>query len=135
MDHLLAEQGLAPESHPRLVPAARTATWPWPPRWPPAWATPALGIEAAARSFGLDFVPLVDEDYFLVCLATRWTARGAGPAPRAADSRPGPTRWPRCRATAPAAGEVLSLTRALPWWQFRTPKAAAADAGATQANA
>jgi len=25
-------------------------------------------------------------------------------------------------APAPAAGQVLSLTRALPWWRFRTPR-------------
>ena len=27
-----------------------------------------MGIEAAARAFGLDFVPIVAEDYFLVCM-------------------------------------------------------------------
>jgi molybdate-binding protein len=26
-----------------------------------------FGVEAAARQFGLDFVPLVTEDYFFVC--------------------------------------------------------------------
>ena len=30
------------------------------------------------------------------------------------------------------SGEVLSLTQALPWWHFRTPKAAAAPAVATR---
>ena len=31
-------------------------------------ADAGLGIEAAARSRGLDFVPLLQEDYYLVCL-------------------------------------------------------------------
>jgi hypothetical protein len=27
-------------------------------------------------------------------------------------------------ASAPTAGQVLSLTRALPWWSFRSPRPA-----------
>jgi putative molybdopterin biosynthesis protein len=83
-----------------------------------------VGIEAAAHAFGLGFVPLIDEDYFLVCLAEslahpgvarlRETLRGSG--------------WQHTLASLPGyapshSGEVLSLTRALRWWNFRTPKA------------
>lgn len=83
-----------------------------------------LGVAAAAAAFGLDFVPLVEEDYFLVCLddtletdavqrLRKLLARNA---------------WAQAVATLPGyrseqAGEVLSLTRALPWWRFRSPKA------------
>jgi putative molybdopterin biosynthesis protein len=84
-----------------------------------------LGIEAAAAQFNLHFVPLVEEDYYLVCLKDGleraavsrlrallggevWTAALlslAGCAPHA------------------LAGEVLALTKALPWWHYRAPKA------------
>jgi putative molybdopterin biosynthesis protein len=82
-----------------------------------------IGIEAAARAFGLDFVPLLEEDYFLVCLADALEHPAvhllrellAGPAWREALSG-----LPGCMPHR--AGEVLSLTRALPWWQFKEPK-------------
>ena len=125
-DHLLAEQGLTPahilsdpaaceDSH--LAVAAAVAA---------GVGDVALGIEAAAASFGLDFVPLVEEDYFLVCLAPL-LEQPAVQALRRVLQQPG---WTQTLATLPGchsaqAGEVLSLTRALPWWQFRTPKKAA----------
>ncbi len=86
-------------------------------------AEAGLGIEAAARQFGLDFVPLVEEDYFLVCLrdaldqppvlALREILRSAA--------------WREVVAALPGyaavhSGEVLSLTQVLPWWRFRAPK-------------
>jgi len=82
-------------------------------------ADAGLGIAAAAASRGLDFVPLLQEDYYLVCLkaalerppvqallqvlrSDAWRAQlGALPG-YAAD---------RC-------GEVLSLRQQLPWWEF-----------------
>jgi putative molybdopterin biosynthesis protein len=85
-----------------------------------------IGIEAAAHAFGLGFVPLIEEDYFLVCLAETLEHPAvrllrevlAGPDWRAAlASLPG--------YTPARAGEVLSLTRALPWWRFAKPKAQA----------
>ncbi len=83
-----------------------------------------LGIAAAAVQFGLDFVPLVQEDYFLVCLRDaleqppvqllRQVLRGQA--------------WQDTVAALPGyaaahSGEVLSLTRALPWWHYRSPRA------------
>lgn len=122
-DHLLAEQGRTPDdiaqyfdssedSH--LAVAAAVAA---------GVGDAALGIEAAARSFGLDFVPLVTEDYFLVCMAPT-LERPAVQALRAVLQQ---GAWADALATLPGyraalPGEVLSLTRALPWWQFRTPK-------------
>jgi putative molybdopterin biosynthesis protein len=93
-------------------------------------ADAGLGLEAAARSEGLGFVPLIEEEYFLVCLADALEQPAvralrevlASPAWRqAAGSRVG-------YATMPAAGQVLSLTRAFPWWRFRSPRPGA-DAG------
>lgn len=123
LEHLLVQEGLAlhatsgdapsvEDSH--LAVAAAVAS---------GAADAGLGIQAAASQFGLDFVPLVEEAYFLVCLrdtleqppllklrqllaSASWREKVAQlPGYRAADS-----------------GEVLSLTRALPWWHFRQGK-------------
>jgi putative molybdopterin biosynthesis protein len=84
------------------------------------------GIEAAARQFGLAFMPLVDENYFLVCLKDALDTPAVQRL-RAALTSPA---WPQLLATLPGhapqqPGEVLSLTRALPWWNYRQPKPAA----------
>lgn len=82
------------------------------------------GLQTAAQQFGLEFLPLTTEDYFLVCLkdalehpsVLRMCAALKAPA------------WHRMLAampgyeTSPVAGEVLSLTRVLPWWTYRRPK-------------
>jgi putative molybdopterin biosynthesis protein len=87
-------------------------------------ADAALGLEAAALAQGLGFVPLVEEDYFLVCLSDALEQ----PAVRALREVLASAAWRQVVATragyaaSPAAGQVLSLTRALPWWSFRTPK-------------
>ncbi|HSV84559.1 MAG TPA: substrate-binding domain-containing protein [Ramlibacter sp.] len=76
-----------------------------------------LGIEAAARARGLDFVPLLREHYYLVCLkdaleqpaivALRTLLQGAEWQARIAQL-PGYQPW--------RSGEVLSLKAELPWW-------------------
>lgn len=88
-----------------------------------------IGIEAAARAFGLAFVPLVEEDYFLVCLSDTLDH----PAVRALRHLMADPGWRQALSelpgyTADRGGEVLSLTRALPWWNFRQPKAVRAQA-------
>lgn len=123
-EHLLAREGLDPAAisgfnqapeHSHLAAATAVAS---------GHADAALGIEAAAAQLGLDFVPLVEEDYFLVCLkdllehpaVVRTREVLASPA------------WPGLLATLPGyaphpqAGQVLSLTRALPWWNFRSQR-------------
>lgn len=86
-------------------------------------ADAGLGIELAARAKGLEFVPLVQENYHLVCLKSaleepaivallavlqspRWQAQLASTAGYAPS---------RC-------GEVLSLREVLPWWDFAPKK-------------
>jgi molybdate-binding protein len=82
------------------------------------------GVEAAALEFGLHFVPLVEEDYFLVCLkhnldtppVLRLRAVLAGAAwADMLNSLPGyrPVAEP---------GKVLVMTSALPWWRYTRPK-------------
>lgn len=82
-------------------------------------ADAGLVIEAAARRLGLDFVPLREENYYLVCLKAAleeapimalrdllqrpdWTQR--------LEQLPGYTAW--------RSGEVLSLQGELPWWRL-----------------
>lgn len=86
-------------------------------------ADAGVGVEAAARAFGLGFVPLVEEDYFLVCLADALEQ----PAVLKLREAIADARWHAALSELPGytpahSGEVLSLTRALPWWNFRQPK-------------
>ena len=122
-DHLLARHGIsaqqlqastvaAEDSH--LAVAASIAS---------GAADVGVGIEAAARAFGLGFVPLMEEDYFLVCLADALDE----PAVLKLRAALADGRWHAAVADLPGyspahSGEVLSLTRALPWWRFKTPK-------------
>lgn len=135
-EHLLAEQGLDARrlsgldhavEHSHLAVATAVAS---------GRADAGLGVAEAAARLQLGWVPLVDEDYFLVCLqdsldhpavaalrqclaSPAWAAELGGLAGYAAP---------------PRAGEVLSLTRALPWWRFRAPKPGRADARAASAT-
>ena len=82
-------------------------------------ADAGLGIEAAARARGLDFVPLAQEHYFLVCLkdaldqpptaALRQLLQSPEWASRL-QALPGYEPW--------RSGEVLSLREQLPWWEL-----------------
>jgi putative molybdopterin biosynthesis protein len=86
-------------------------------------ADAGLGIEAAARARGLDFVPLVQEDYYLVCLKAALEeppVQALLAVLRGAD-------WQRALGALPGyepsrCGEVLSLRRQLPWWDFARPR-------------
>lgn len=85
------------------------------------------GIEAAAHAFGLDFLPLVEEDYYLVCMKPALDS----PAVRRLRAVLASAAWAEALAALPGysvqrAGAVLSLTQALPWWRFRRSKARAA---------
>ena len=78
-----------------------------------------LGIEVAARAQGLDFVPLVDEHYHLVCLKSALT----DPAIMALMALLQSPAWQAQLSALPGyrawhAGEVQSLRRVLPWWSF-----------------
>lgn len=132
-DHLLQQDGVSADSIARffeppedshLAVAAVVAS---------GQADAGMGIEAAARAFGLDFVPLVEEEYFLVCLKETLDH----PAVQRLCQVLQGTRWSQALQTLPgyavaeSAGEVLSLVRALPWWNYRSPRPVAlADEGA-----
>jgi putative molybdopterin biosynthesis protein len=82
-------------------------------------ADAALGIEVAARSRGLDFVPLVQEHYYLVCLKAALDQPPVQALLEVLHSK----GWRGLVAALPGydphgSGEVLSLRRQLPWWKF-----------------
>jgi putative molybdopterin biosynthesis protein len=123
IDHLLFEHGIeaasisgydgpAEDSHVAVAAAVASGA-----------ADVGPGIEAAAAQFGVGFVPLIAEDYFLVCL------KDALEHPAVAQLRAAlaSSAWPSALAPLPGyqpmhAGDVLSLTQALPWWHFRIAK-------------
>lgn len=123
LDHLLGEAGAGPDDLPgyhahcedsHLAVAAAIAS---------GLGEVGLGIEAAARQFGLAFVPLVAEDYHLVCLKDALEH----PAVRRLREVLASPLWQQRLAELPGyapshSGEVLSLIRALPWWHFRVPR-------------
>lgn len=123
MDHLLAEQGLAdasirgyhnPPEDSHVAVAAAIAS---------GLGDVGPGIESAAQQFGLDFIPLIVEDYFLVCLKDALEHPAVLKLRQALAS----PVWTHALTGLPGyepsrSGEVLSLTRALPWWHYRTPK-------------
>jgi len=87
-------------------------------------ADAGLGIEAAAAAYGLGFVPLLEEDYFLVCLKDALDHPGVAKLRGALAASAWPSLLAGLAGYEPAErpGEVLSLTRALPWWRYRAPK-------------
>ena len=117
-DELLARDGLKPEhlngyehvesSHTAVAQAIASGN-----------ADCGLGIEAAARVRGLDFIPLLREHYYLVCL------KDALDLPPVAALRDllQQEEWQALLARLPGyapwrSGEVLSLTEQLPWWEL-----------------
>lgn len=122
-DELLAEAGMAPES---IAGYAQTE----PSHGAVAQAVLAgqadagLGIEAAARGRGLDFVPVATEDYHLICLESALdTAPVVALLERLASAAWQQTLNALAGYTASSSGEVRAMTQLLPWWRFARPKA------------
>jgi putative molybdopterin biosynthesis protein len=78
-----------------------------------------IGIEAAALEFGLRFLPIVEENYFLVCLKENL----AQPSIQRLRAVLADAPWRQILANLPgyqpaaAAGELLVIEEALPWWR------------------
>ena len=82
-----------------------------------------LGIEVAARAQGLDFIPMVQENYHLVCLKSALD----DPAILALRSVLQSAEWQLQLKALPGytpdqCGQVLSLSAVLPWWSFSQRK-------------
>jgi putative molybdopterin biosynthesis protein len=100
-------------------------------------ADAGLGIEAAARARGLDFVPLVQEDYHLVCLKSALEEPAVQALCRVLQ---GPD-WPGLLLQLPGyqpakqMGQVLAMSRLLAWWKYRGVKKPKAEDGPPRARA
>src|SRR5262249_27629108 len=84
-----------------------------------AVADVGVGVEAAAMQFGLRFIPLVEESYFLACL----TSNIEHPAVKRLRTVLASARWRDILVSLPgyraptAPGAVLAVEEALPsWW-------------------
>jgi putative molybdopterin biosynthesis protein len=83
-------------------------------------ADTGLGIEAAARARGLDFVPLLKEDYYLVCLKDALEQTPVLALRQLLHTE----AWRAVASALPGyeplrCGDVLSLNEQLPWWDFK----------------
>ena len=131
LDEMLAQQGIASSrirgyrdtesSHAAVAQAIASGQ-----------ADAGMGIEAAARARGLDFVPLVVEDYHLVCLKSALDE----PAVQALCQVLQSAGWLQQLQQLPGyqaadqSGQVLAMSRLLPWWNYRTHKHPATDQSA-----
>jgi putative molybdopterin biosynthesis protein len=122
IEQLLAREGIAPRDvagfahceNTHLAVAAAVVS---------GQADTGVGIRAAAAQFGLDFLPLVREQYYFACLKETLAEPAVARLIELLKSRD----WQGVIGDLPGydtafAGEVVSLTRALPWYSFRTPK-------------
>lgn len=86
-------------------------------------ADAGLGIEIAARNNNLDFMPLVQEDYFLVCLKSALELPATQALLDILRSRDWQQRLAGLPGYAPAqSGQVLAMSKMLPWWSFPRKK-------------
>jgi molybdate-binding protein len=82
-----------------------------------------LGIAAAAAQAGLDFVPLAQERYHLVCLKSALSQPGISALQQLLQM----AQWSSEMATIAGyttqdCGHVLSMRQVLPWWDYRHVK-------------
>ena len=83
-------------------------------------ADAGLGIAAAAATRGLGFVPLAQEDYYLVCLKAALQHPPVDALLQVLRSQAWRTRLAALPGyDAQGCGEVLSLRQQLPWWEFK----------------
>ncbi len=129
LDDLLAEQGITSRelrgydseepSHAAVAEAVASGT-----------ADAGIGIEAGARARSLDFVPLVEEHYYLACLKSSLEQAATQSLLDVLASDAWQARLSALAGYTPdASGEVLSMSKVLPWWQFRQLKHEAAKSG------
>ena len=117
VDHLVHEHSLAPRDgalehveHTHVAVALCVAS---------GVADAGVGVEAAALQFGLHFIPLVEENYFLACL----NSSVDHPAVRRLREVLAGAGWCQILANlpgyrpAPTPGALLVVEEALPWWR------------------
>jgi len=125
MDHLLQQAGLSAQQIAGYLEAAEDSHVAVAAAVAGGSADVGPGVEAAARKFGLDFIPLVEEDYYLVCLKDALETDALRRLREMLASPEWLARLQTLPGYAPARpGEVLSLIKALPWWHYRGSKRA-----------
>ena len=82
-----------------------------------------LGLQSAAASKGLAFVPLVQEQFFLVCLKSSLDSPATAALRAVLQEQP----WQQELASLPGyaplqCGLVQSLRSTLPWWRYKLDK-------------
>ena len=87
-------------------------------------ADAGIGIEAAARARGLDFVPVAEEEYHLVCLKAALDEPPVAALRQILQS----TGWQDTVRQLPGytpslSGQVRAMSQVLPWWRFARAKA------------
>jgi molybdate transport repressor ModE-like protein len=88
-----------------------------------ASADVGLGIAAAAHAQGLDFVPLVQESYHLVCLKSALEEPAIAALRALLQTPEWQTTLRQVGDYVPEhCGQVQALRRVLPWWDFTKPK-------------
>jgi putative molybdopterin biosynthesis protein len=86
-------------------------------------ADAGLAIEAAARARGLDFIPMLQEAYYLVCLRSALEQPPMLALREVLASAAWQARLAQLAGYEPyRSGEVLSLKQQLPWWRYPRPK-------------
>jgi putative molybdopterin biosynthesis protein len=90
-------------------------------------------VPAAAHARALDFIPLLEEDYYLVCLKTALDEPAVQSLLRVLQGG----AWQRTLSGLAGyrprrSGEILSLREQLPWWDYprRKRKAQSGRTGA-----
>jgi putative molybdopterin biosynthesis protein len=82
-----------------------------------------LGIASAAQRAGLDFVPLAEERYHLVCLKSALTQPGTLSLLQLLKMPEWQSAMRKIPGYSPLqSGEVLAMRRVLPWWDYRQNK-------------
>ena len=123
IDHLMSEHGVSPAEWPDYAGHVETSHRAVALCIASGVADAGIGVEAAALQFGLHFVPLVEESYFLACLDSGLQQPAVQ---RLREVLAGP-RWREILASLPgyrpaaAAGSLLVLEDALPWWRHCRP--------------
>nr|WP_233252797.1 substrate-binding domain-containing protein [Limnohabitans sp. T6-20] len=117
LDHWLSENGFKPESiqgyqqeePSHAAVAAQIAS---------GQADVGLGIASAAQSHGLDFIPLQQEHYWLVCLKSALHTPAMLELTQVLQSKIWQTRLNQVTGyqALPECGHVQSLKKMLPWW-------------------
>jgi len=96
-------------------------------------AQAALGIAVAAQSAGLDFVPLAQERYHLVCLKSALAQPGTLALLDVLRSGAWHAELGQVAGYAPQqSGQVLSMRQVLPWWNFARAKPRRLDKAPTE---